>query len=99
MDTQKLQTSLVEVMAHIKSASKDGDTKLKKRNPPSLKEAEDSRLMSRIERNFEILRRDGKASGTLSGWGQLLIEKFASQKAESSDLTPAQVFLSNFLRR
>lgn len=57
---------------------------------PSLKEAEDGRLMARIERNFECLRRDGRASGTLSGWGDLLRTKFKHQKAERSDLASAQ---------
>ena len=57
---------------------------------PSLKEAEDGRLLARIERNFECLRRDGRAAGTLSGWGELLRTKFKHHKAETSDLAAAQ---------
>lgn len=55
-----------------------------------LKESEDARLFSRIERNIELLRRDGQAAGTLSGWGELLVDKFRSVRADRSDLTPAQ---------
>ena len=58
--------------------------------PPTLKDAEDCRLMARIERNFECLRRDGRAAGTLSGWGDSLLLKFKSVRAERSDLSPSQ---------
>jgi hypothetical protein len=57
---------------------------------PSLKDAEDSRLMARIERNFECLRRDGRAAGTLSGWGDLLLKKFRNTEAEKSEMAPSQ---------
>jgi len=57
---------------------------------PTLKEAEDGRLMARIERNFECLRRDGRAAGTLSGWGDQLLAKFKSVRADRSELSPTQ---------
>jgi len=57
---------------------------------PSLKDAEDSRLMARIERNFECLRRDGRAAGTLSGWGDLLLAKFKNTEAEKNEMSPSQ---------
>jgi hypothetical protein len=47
-------------------------------------------FLARIERNFECLRRDGRAAGTLSGWGDVLKAKYCTVRAEKSDLAPAQ---------
>ena len=61
-----------------------------------LAEAEELRLFTRIESNFECLRREGRVAGVLSGWGDALQGKYRRDAAEKGDLSPGQ---SHALRR
>ncbi len=57
-----------------------------------LAEAEELRLFTRIESNFECLRREGRVAGVLSGWGDALQGKYRRDAAEKGDLSPGQSY-------
>ena len=60
-----------------------------------LAEAEELRLFTRIESNFECLRREGRVAGVLSGWGDALQGKYRRDAAEKGHLNVLKWLIDN----